>query len=92
MSSSVFCYVNVRKQRNETKFLFDCCGTIRESIEKIKYGANLYFLSLFSCKKPMYRYKSKTHVANYYKTTNSLQIIFYYCYCWMKISITMPLR
>ena len=77
MSSSVYCYVNVTKQQNETTFLFNCCGRIRQSVKKMKYGANRYFLSLFPCNKLMCPCKSETHVANYYKTTDSLQIIFY---------------
>ena len=32
MSSSVYCDVNVKKQENETKFLFDCCRRILQSV------------------------------------------------------------
>ena len=31
-SSTVYSYVNVRRQQNETKILFNCCGRIRQSI------------------------------------------------------------
>ena len=47
MSSTVYSYVNVRRQQNKTKFLFNCCGVIPQGIRKLKYRASRY-LSLFS--------------------------------------------
>ena len=65
-SSTVYSYVNVRRQQNKTKFLFNCCGVIRQGIRKLKYRASRY-LSLFSCNRLMCPCKSETHVANYCK-------------------------
>ena len=59
-SSTVCCCVNVRRQQNKTKFLFNCCGRIRQGIRKLKYRASGY-LSLFSCNRLMCPCKSETH-------------------------------
>ena len=54
------CTVKVRKQ-NKTTFLFNCCGTIRQSIRKMNYRAGRY-LKMFCCNKLKCL---ETNVANY---------------------------
>ena len=43
MPSSVYCYVNVSKQQNETTFLLNCCGRIRQSIKR----SNMELIDIF---------------------------------------------
>ena len=48
MSSSLYCYVNVKKLLNKKKFKLSCRGErIRQNIRKIKYRATPYFNIVF---------------------------------------------
>ena len=85
LSSSVYCYVNVRKQQITRRF----CLTVVE--DKIKYWAiDNFFFTIVCCNKLMCPCKNETHIANLYKATDSLQINLYYCSCWMTFSVIMP--